>query len=56
MQGPRYCTDHFGVGHVETSDGFYNDSENAAGEYVSKELNPQAPTDLFLPDEISFCQ
>lgn len=54
MQGPRYCTDHFGVGHVETSDGFYNDSENAAGEYVSKELNPQAPTDLFLPDEMVF--
>ena len=44
----------FSIGHVEAGDGFYNDKLNDSGDFVAKELNVQTPTDLFLPDEMTF--
>ena len=54
MQGPRFCTENFAIGHVELGDGFRNESENDNDEFVSKELNVQAPTDLFAPEDMTF--
>ena len=54
MQGPRYCTNDFSISHVEGGDGFYNDKTNAAGEFVPKETNVQAPTDLFQPEDMTY--
>ena len=54
MQGPRYCTKNFSISHVEAGDGYYNDKTNLKGDFVAKELNTQAPTDLFIPEEMTF--
>lgn len=54
MQGPRFYTNNFAISHVESGDGHYNEQQNIAGEYVPKELNTQAPTDLFISDEMTF--
>jgi len=54
MQGPRFCTNNFSISHVESGDGFYNEKTDEAGDFVPKELNVQAPTDLFLPDEMTY--
>lgn len=54
MQGPRFCTNNFSISHVEAGDGFYNEKTNAAGEFIAKELNVQAPTDLFQPEDMTY--
>ncbi len=54
LQGPSSCVKEFAISHVESGDGFLNDSVDAAGEPVVPQLNVAAPTDIVYPDSFRF--
>ncbi len=54
LQGPSTCVKEFGIHHIESGDGLLYDEVDKNNRPVIKKLKISAPTDIIIPEVMSF--